>query len=122
MTELKTRPVCDICNKPVESFVEQLDDFFREVRFVARCHGEREEVRVGELELARVKDNQIQFARAFARPKLLVVGCKPIDPPPRTVTTVAELNELYGWSMSEKDFKRKYAPPIVIHKLKENNE
>ena len=67
--ELAMRPTCDRCSKPVESFVEVFDEVRRYVRFVARCHGEREVV---DVEQEVLEDRTpMRFTRAFVRPPLL---------------------------------------------------
>ena len=59
-------PICDLCNKPVES-LERHDDHFRcEVIFIARCHGDKEVVRFYEEELF-VMTTGIRAGRAFQK-------------------------------------------------------
>jgi hypothetical protein len=58
---LNARPLCGVCNKPVEEFTEEEDGFGSEVVFTARCHGKRERVRV---DIAQAKG--INFGVAFA--------------------------------------------------------
>ena len=62
-TQLSARPICARCNKPVESFIEEYADGWG-VRFVARCHGERETITLTEKEAC----SGIRFERAFAMP------------------------------------------------------
>ena len=65
---VQARPTCAVCGKPVEEFTEE-DGFLDRYRvFTARCHGEREQVRV-ELEL--VHDDKIQFGLAFVPKNML---------------------------------------------------
>lgn len=66
---IQARPTCDVCDKPVEQMVEVYDDFCRRLVLVARCHGESERVDIEEVILR--EPTNIQFGRAFVRPKLL---------------------------------------------------
>ncbi len=60
-------PWCALCEKPVEGFVRIGMARTAEVRFVALCHGAREEVVVDERVLQRmVGETHVTMGKAFA--------------------------------------------------------
>ena len=64
---LTARPICAVCKRPVDSFVEEQDPFADRITFIARCHGERERVTLEGKEVVRSLD----FGMAFVAPKRL---------------------------------------------------
>lgn len=58
---MKARPICDVCEKPVESITEEVDALETRVTWTVRCHGERERVTVP----AAALNASITFGRAF---------------------------------------------------------
>ena len=72
---LDTRPVCDVCDKPVAQFFETYDSFARRVVYVARCHGDSERIDVTEAELEAMRGiGSMSFGRAFVGAKRIGSG------------------------------------------------
>lgn len=69
--QLKGKPTCGRCGRPVDALTEFYDEWMRRVRYVAHCHGEREYVDVDEEVIAYLGDKGIAFGVAFAQPPLL---------------------------------------------------
>lgn len=62
------RPICDVCNKPVERFERELIDYEAQEKFTARCHGETEVVFIPDY--LRLGGYRIEMGRAFTTKKL----------------------------------------------------
>jgi hypothetical protein len=77
---LASRPDCALCGKPVEDFTEEEGFLDRFMVFTARCHGEKERIRV---ELEVIKDGRVSFGLAFVPENRL-----PAPPAPRALAPV----------------------------------
>ena len=58
--ELKARPLCAVCRRPVDSLIES--EHFGRQRFTARCHGQVETVDVPPGVTVRDVSNGVAFA------------------------------------------------------------
>lgn len=57
------RPICAVCNKPVDELLMELCDFQYARRWIAVCHGQRQVVEIPERVL--MFGERIEMGRAF---------------------------------------------------------
>jgi len=69
--ELKTLPICDRCNRPVDRLIEVEDTTFDRLTFIAACHGDRERITITHEELVVMRGGSLQFGRAFVQVRAL---------------------------------------------------
>lgn len=74
-------PICDVCNRPVDSIENRHDIVTLEIVWIARCHGQSEEVRLGQEYVKLNGIRGLSFGKAFIR-KALATNAKAIEPLP----------------------------------------
>ena len=63
--DLEDRPRCAVCKKPVDHLVKYRDEYRNECVFEARCHGQREIVRMKQSEIVHDETKPLFLMEAF---------------------------------------------------------
>jgi len=70
--KVPARPICDVCNEPVERITYTKSHRDYSLKIVAHCHGEHEAVSVPQEVFQSVgSEDSIVFDRAFKKQKMI---------------------------------------------------